>query len=227
MWIGFGTGKWYKDIPIHLVTKALGAERCAAIAFFHAFSGCDVTSSMVGIGKKTAWNAWISFPKVTDTMIELTENPSELNENSEHMQVLERFTVLMYSKTCNAETVNEARQRLFTHNLKSLENIPPTKAALYQHTRRVVLVTSFIWHRALNRQLCLPTFDGYGWEWNERTQSWVPYWTKLEDVSSACALMLHCGCTKSCAGNCKCSKVGLRCTPLCKCEGGCERNDHY
>ena len=143
------------------------------------------------------------------------------------MQLLERFNVLMYSKTCNAETVNEARQSLFTHNLKSLENIPPTKAALFQHIKRVILVTSFIWHKALNRLLSLPNFDRYGWEWNERTKLWVPYWTTLDDVSSACALMLNCSCTRSCSGNCKCSKAGLRCTPLCKCEGGCERNDHY
>ena len=75
LWIGFGTGKSYKDIPIHLVANDLGAEKCAALAFFHAYSGCDVTSSMVGIGKKTAWNAWTSFPEATSRMIDLTETP--------------------------------------------------------------------------------------------------------------------------------------------------------
>ena len=72
LWIGFGSGKYYKDIPIHLVVNELGAEKCAAITFFHAFTGCDVTSSMAGIGKKTAWNVWNSFPEVTSTMIRLT-----------------------------------------------------------------------------------------------------------------------------------------------------------
>ena len=115
LWIGFGTGKSYKDIPIHVVSNELGDKKCSALPFFHAFSGCDVTSSMIGIGKKTAWKAWTSFEEVTETMITLTENPSELSEDSKHMHLLERFTVLMYSKSCTAQTVNEARQSLFTH----------------------------------------------------------------------------------------------------------------
>ena len=49
LWIGFGTGKSYKDIPIHVVANELVAEKCGTVAFFHAFSGCDVTSSMAVI----------------------------------------------------------------------------------------------------------------------------------------------------------------------------------
>ena len=51
---------------------ANGVEKCGEVAFFHAYSGCNVTSSMTGIGKKTVWNAWMSFPEVTSTMINLT-----------------------------------------------------------------------------------------------------------------------------------------------------------
>ena len=227
LWIGFGTGNAYKDIPIHVVANELGHEKCYALPFFHAFSGCDVTSSLNGIGKKTAWNAWTNFQEVTNTMIALTEDPSEFSEDSNHMHLLERLTVLMYSKNCTAETVNEARQTLFVHKLKSLESIPPTKAALFQHIKRVILVVSFIWHQTLERLLHLPNFALYGWEWNDRVQSWVPYWTVLDDASSACALLLHCGCPTSCVGNCKCAKGNVRCTPLCKCEGGCTRNNRY
>ena len=73
LWIGFGTGKSYKDIPVHDVARSLGLEKCSALAFFHAYSGCDVTSSMIGIVKKTAWNAWMNFPEITPTMVALTE----------------------------------------------------------------------------------------------------------------------------------------------------------
>ena len=100
LWIGFGTGKSYKDIPIHVVVNELGAEKCGKVAFFHAFSGCDVTSSIAGIGKKTAWNALVSFRDVTSTTIDLTNNPSVFSENPKYMQLLERLTVLVYSKAC-------------------------------------------------------------------------------------------------------------------------------
>jgi len=47
----------------------LGPDRCKALPFFHALTGCDVTFSMLGIGKKSAWVAWTNFFHVTETMI--------------------------------------------------------------------------------------------------------------------------------------------------------------
>ena len=52
LWIGFGKGKTYIDIPIYNVCQSLSLQDCQALPFFHAFTGCDVTSSMFGIGKK-------------------------------------------------------------------------------------------------------------------------------------------------------------------------------
>ena len=84
-----------------------------------------------------------------------------------------------------------------------------------------LLVSAFIWGKCLNRKINLPSPDDYGWEWNDRLQLWMPFWTTLKDVSSACSMLLHCSCKKACRGNCKCFKHSLRCTPLCRCEGGC------
>ena len=115
-------------------------------------------------------------------------------------------------------------QSMLTHNLKSLENMPPTKGALYQHIKRTILVTAYIWHVAFRKMLETPPPGSYGWEWNERFKQWAPYWTELDDASKACSILLHCGCKKSCSGNCKCAKAGKRCTALCKCEAGCIRS---
>ena len=227
LWVGFGKGKTYKDIPIHSVTTQLGHDACRALLFFHAFTGCDMTSSMCGIGKKTAWAAWQRYPEINNIMIKLTDDPSCIDEDSSLMEALEKWTVMMYSKSCTHFTVNEARQSMFTHNLKSLDNIPPTQAALYQHAKRTLLVAGYTWRVAFRKMLNMPDPGLHGWEWNERLQQWVPYWTHLEDASKACAMLLHCGCKKSCTGNCKCSKAGLRCTPLCKCEAGCTRSQLY
>ena len=227
LWVGFGKGKSYKDIPIHVITSQLGDDECKAIPFFHAYTGCDLTSSMCGVGKKTAWAAWKRYPEVTRTMIELTDNPTELDEDVIHMERLEKWTVMMYIKKCSKTSVNEARQSMFTHNLRSLENIPPTQAALLQHTKRTVLVAAYMWHLAFRKLLNIPDPGLYGWQWNDRVIQWVPYWTDLEDASVACSMLLHCGCQKSCTGNCKCSQAGLRCTPLCKCEAGCTRSQLY
>jgi len=39
-----------------------------------------LTSSMLGIGKKARWNAWMNFTEATETMISLINNPQELTE---------------------------------------------------------------------------------------------------------------------------------------------------
>ena len=68
LWVGLGSGKTFREIPIHVITEQLGTQRCQAPPLFHAYTGCDMTSSMFGIGKKTAWTAWNAFPDATDTL---------------------------------------------------------------------------------------------------------------------------------------------------------------
>jgi hypothetical protein len=171
IWIGFGSGKKFKEIPIHHICKQLGPQRCEALLYFHAFTGCDITSSMFGIGKKTGWTTWATYPEVTDTFISITNNPTSLTLDSEHMRCLERFTVMMYSKNCGAESVNEARKVLFTRGMKSLDSIPPSQHALFQHAKRAVLTTRFIWKMSLSKSPDIPDPSEWGWEWNDRTKS--------------------------------------------------------
>ena len=114
-------------------------------ALFHALTGCDVVSSMLGIGKKTAWNAWVTFPEVNNTFIVITQDSTSLTLDSLHMRRIERLTVLMYSKNCCADLVNEARKLMFTHGFKSLDKIPPTNQhALFQHVKHGLLTAAFI-----------------------------------------------------------------------------------
>ena len=149
----------------------------------------------------------------------------QLTLDSLHMRHLERWTVLMYSKNCNAELVNDARKLMFPHSLRSLDSIPPTKNALFRHIKRALLVAAFIWKQSLSKTPEIPKPSEWGWEWNIRTKQWVPYWTDLSDVRQAWSLFLRCGCSVACKGNCNCHRAGPRCSSLCKCEGGCTNID--
>ncbi|MGH0153333.1 UNVERIFIED_CONTAM: hypothetical protein FKN15_028536 [Acipenser sinensis] len=51
------------------------------------------------------------------------------------ISVLERFVVLLYDRTSDTMKVIDARKQLFTQKSRSLENIPPTQAALKQHIK--------------------------------------------------------------------------------------------
>ena len=57
--------------------------------------------------------------------------------------------VVMYSRTCPHQTINEARQALFEQDNKSIENIPPTQAALAQHIKRAAYQAGHVWGQAL------------------------------------------------------------------------------
>jgi len=201
LWVGFGSGKTFKEIPIHHICQQLGSQRCQALLFFHAYTGCDVTSAMFGTGKKTAWKAWANFSEVTETFIAITQDPTSLKLDSLHMRRLQRLTVLIYSNMCSANSVNEARKLMFTHGLKALECIPPTQQVLFQHTKRALLVAAFIWKQSLYRGPHIRNASEWGWEWNGRTKAWMPYWTSLPDASHGCTLLLHCGCSVACKGN--------------------------
>ena len=69
LWVGFGSGKSYRDIPIHSIHELLGPEKCAALPVFHAITGCDYTSAFRNIGKKTAWKTWEEMPSITQTFL--------------------------------------------------------------------------------------------------------------------------------------------------------------
>jgi hypothetical protein len=87
LWIGFGVGKQYKVIRVHDVVQELGPDRCQSLPFLHAFSGCDVTSSLKGVGKKTVWTAWSAS---TSPFVEASQWPPNLELCGDLMRKLSR-----------------------------------------------------------------------------------------------------------------------------------------
>ena len=127
--------------------------------------------------------------------------------------------VVMYSRTCPQQTVNEARQVLFAQGNKSIENIPPTKAALPQHIKRAAYQAGHVWGQALEPMQELPSPAEWGSQ--QPPGGWSPKWTMLAEASKACSELISCGCKRACCGLCKCTKANLPCTALCSCAGSC------
>ena len=135
------------------------------------------------------------------------------------ISTLQRFVVLMYDRTSDIEEVNEARKYLFTQKSRSLENLPPTLAALEQHIKRVCYQSN-CWNQALNPNPDLPSPADWGWK--EEQTGWQPVWTTLPEASRSCSELVCCGCKKGCTRRCKCFKAALQCTALCFCSGDCQ-----
>lgn len=160
LWIAFGVGSNFRYIAVHEMVSTMSPSECLTLPVFHAFTGCDTVSTFAGRGKKTAWKAWKSFPEVNDAFNELLSMPNEISERS--MLLLERFVVLMYDRTSESTTVNGARKQLFAQNSRTLENIPPTQAALKQHIKRTCHQAN-CWNQALVKDPEIPDPSDWGW----------------------------------------------------------------
>ena len=194
-------------IPAHEVATPLGAEKAQTRPMFHAFTGCDTVSSFAGKGKKTAFDTWRSFNAATEVFARLVTRPTSLDNVC--MSVLESHVVLMYDRASDETT-----------KARSIDAIPPTRAALLQHARRATYQGGHVWGQDL------PSPESWGWSKNP-TRGWEPMWTLLPEAAVSCSELLRCGCKKGCRGLCKCVKANLKCTSLCHCCGNCEHSDHY
>lgn len=209
MWIAFGMGKHYRFLPVHDIAVQLEADKCRALPMFHAITGCDTVSFFSGKGKKSAWDVWNVFPEITNVFASLTVTPGGFSND---IASIERFVVLLYSRTSSQASVNKARQELFSRNARTLENIPPTQAALLQHTKHAVYQAGFVWG------------SPSAWGWEKVGHEWRPVWTLLAQAQDTCYELIHCGCKKGCKRQCKCTRANLVCTALCKCGGECSED---
>ena len=135
LWVAFGVGKHFRFLAAHEMARSLGPDRCLALPLSHTLTGCDTVSYFGGRGKRTAWDTWEVYNDVTPAFCALMSRPTT-PAVEEWMGPLERFVVLFYDITSCHDSVNDARKQLFTEKGRSIDSIPPTRAALIQHIKR-------------------------------------------------------------------------------------------
>ena len=98
LWIAFGTGKHFLYYHLNTICGRLGREQSPCLPPFHAFTGCDSTSSFYGkTKKKTAWATWSIYPEVSEAFVFMLENTFAQTDCTSHFfLLLERFTILLY-----------------------------------------------------------------------------------------------------------------------------------
>ena len=72
-----------------------------------------------------------------------------------------------------------------------MDAIPPTAAALMQHTKRAVYQGGHVWGQAHVRNPELPSPDTCGWR-KSATKGWEPLF--LPEAAASCSELLRCGC---------------------------------
>ena len=191
-WVEYGVGKHRRFVPIHEYAVAIGEDKCSALSFWYAFTGCDTVSAFAGRGKKTAWDIWSALPSVTTAFSELSNCPTTITE--EHITLIQRYVVLLYDKTSSLADVNDCRQVLFTKKSRSIENIPPTKAALFQHIKRTCYQAGYVWSQCLDEIMELP--NPCNWGWIKSSTGYEPVWSEQPEASKHFYELIKSGCKK-------------------------------
>ena len=214
LWISFGQGASHRWIPVHDVCREIGLEKSKGIPFFHAFTGCDVASAFRGKGKKAAWQTWNVYPEASPVFTKLSMHPPVIDD--EEQNVLEKFVITMYDRSCHATDIDAVRLDMFARKQRSYDTIPPSRAALFQHTKRAAYQAGCIWSQSTLRQMELESPSQWGWQ--QQDNSWQILWTTLPPIAESCQQLTKCGCQTECRGGCKCYKFTLPCTELCNCK---------
>lgn len=199
----------------------------SVIAFLHAFSGCDTTSSFAGKGKKTIVRS-------------LLDNKNLLNlasvyyqKDADHITIAKngsQLTATIYKSKKIYNSLNQLRFELYQQATNKstfkLEKLPPTEEAAAQHSYRVYY----------QLQTWLGNFDNdqdnkkaKDWGWNENVGRLVPkYISDSSDLIPGKLLKsVSCTCESGCNNQrCGCRKHGLKCTNLCNtCTENCSNRD--
>ena len=112
------------------------------------------------MGHMVIWNA---YDEVTPAFCALAGTPESV-EN--WLSPLERFVVLLYDRTSSQEFVTGARKQLFTQKGRAIDGLPPTQAALLQHTKQAAHQACHCWAQTMIATPELPSPSEWGWNRN-------------------------------------------------------------
>ena len=117
-------------------------------------------------------------------------------------KLLERFTIVLYSKNSNSESVDGVSMELVCQDNKAMESIPPTADALLQRSAYQVSV----WTSSQDSEQRRPTPESWGWSWDECTKKWRPIWITQPTASNSCLELIKCACKSEKGCGARCSK---------------------
>ncbi|KAG7158010.1 hypothetical protein Hamer_G014891 [Homarus americanus] len=200
-----------KVYNISEMKQVLGSDMCSQLLFIHAFTGCDTTSRIFSVGKKSAFQKLVNGELTIQTCANVFPLPSQANSVIEDLGS-KAMAVLFGGKS--TDSLASLRYNLLIKKIVSAksfvtpESLPPTKSSTKYHSFRVYYQI-MVW---TGKESDMNTVD---WEWKLEDNQFVPVMTKKTAVPENLLQMVHCNCTTACRTRCSCRGYGLPCTPAC------------
>ena len=203
-----------KCVPIHSICEQLSPSLCDILPIMHSLTGCDTTSSFLGIGKKTALKVLLQDSEKHKDLITLIGNNEETA-----IEAASKFVISLYEPKAKKDTsINQLRIKLAKRKDKDIARIPPCEDAFTQHTKRCMWQAK-LWTSAHINDPDVGNVEDYGWK-KDAMGTLSPIF--FEGPTAAELLSdLVCACKgrKKCYSGCACNQLAMACTSLCTCEG--------
>jgi len=197
---------------INSLQSHLGYSICSYLLFVHAFSGCDSTSRIFGVGKKAVFEKLLKGNSVLLSCADQFLSPNQ------ERGLIEKFgnqamVVLFGGK--DDESLTSLRYRILSKKIASSksfvapERLPPTASSTKFHSLRVYyqVMTWIGKERDMNV---------INWGWKLVDNNLKPIMTDKDAAPSQLLKMIHCNCKTACGTlRCSCRVYGLSCTHAC------------
>ena len=169
-----GVGDRRRWIDVNFLYQSMSADFISSLLGFHAFTGCESTSSFVRKGKLKPLRFLINS-KLIQSVFQDIGNQPHISEKTR--KDLEKFTCKIYGGTVisNIDTLRylKAKERfrfhakgtrlVFEKDNADLSLLPPCRTSLQLHIDRANYQT-YVWKQSLNAYPELPSLEENGWK---------------------------------------------------------------
>lgn len=128
-----------KDYDISKMQKVLGKDLCSQLLFVHAFTGCDTTLRIFGVGKKSAFQKLVNGKTTMQACANGFALPKQAKTAIEDLGS-KAMTVMFGGK--NTDALASLRDNLLNKKIVSAkafviqEHLPPTESSTKYHCQR-------------------------------------------------------------------------------------------
>ncbi|KAG1678682.1 hypothetical protein GQR58_013306 [Nymphon striatum] len=197
---------------INTLKECLGQQLCSQLLFIHAFTGCDTTSQVFGMGKKPF------FQKVAKGDEQLKYCALAFTKPGQTADTIEQHgnqsMVLLFSGK-QTDYLASLRHSVFKKKVVSASSfvaparLPPTASATKFHSLRA-------YYQIMTWLGLESNLDATDWGWKIEDNQFVPVTTAKNPAPDNLLKIVHCNCTTACTTQrCTCRRYGLPCTSAC------------
>ena len=204
--------KEHRVYNINPLKETLGGDVCNELLFVHAYSGCDSTSRIIGIGKKSAFRKLVkSDPVMKSCAIVHSSFKTNLKRT---YQILAHLMVDLFGGKSN-DTLSSLCHIIYTKKVVTAEafvtpeRLPPTSPATRFHSQRVYFQI-MVWMGMASE------INPTEWGWKQENDQLIPIMTQNNAAPDELLKIIHCNCSGGCkSSRCSCRRYGLLCTAAC------------